>query len=62
MKEIILFKNLEYNSLKDVFLACELKEYCPHEIIYQEGDESKYFYLIKEGEFKVKFFTKIFKN
>lgn len=43
-----------FNAVKSLYLNSEEKIYTRNQPVYQQGDPSDYFYIIKSGEFKVK--------
>ena len=56
MASLKVFSNWSYNAVKNVYYACNLREFKRGQIIFKEGDEVDGFYMIKSGEFKVDFY------
>ena len=48
-----LFKNLSFNLVKQLYYFLDTIEFNKNQVVYKEGDDTNYIYLIKGGEFKV---------
>ena len=67
-EEMRLFKNinflsnfpflshLQFETIKSIYLYCEIKTFNFNKILYKEGDDPAFFYMIKTGSFLVPFF------
>ena len=49
-----VFNHLNQKTLFHLSYYFTSKKLCRNQVLYQENDQSKEIYLIKEGEFKVK--------
>ena len=56
---IPLFKHWTYNEVKNLKLHSDLLEFKRNKFVYKENDEANFFYIVRSGEFKVIYFTKI---
>lgn len=54
MKNIMLFKNLDYEFIKNNFI---IKEYNANNLLFNESEKCKYFGVLLEGELKVSTLT-----
>lgn len=54
MKNIMLFKNLDYEFIKNNFI---IKEFNTNELLFNEDENCKYFGVLLEGELKVSTLT-----
>ena len=48
--------HLQFETVKSIYLYCEIKTFNFNKIIYKEGDDPAFFYMIKTGSFMVPFF------
>lgn len=53
LKKVFLFENLPDDTLKSIERHCKLVSLKKDTIIFYEGDESRYLYLILEGKVKI---------
>ena len=53
ISSITLFSELDSEQLRDVTSICELKNYNKNEILFNEGDFYRGFYILLEGSLKV---------
>lgn len=54
MKNIMLFKNLDYEFISNNFI---IKDFNINELLFNEGEDCKYFGVLLEGELKVSTLT-----
>lgn len=50
--------HLQFETIKSIYLYCEIKTFNFNKILYKEGDDPAFFYMIKTGSFMVKFLKK----
>jgi len=55
LSEIPCFKGWSYKSIMELFNQSPLQEFKKGNIIYNEDDESEKMYIIKNGQFKVRY-------
>lgn len=48
-----ILSSWSFNAIKNFYLSSEEKTFTRNQVVYQEGDISDNFYIIKSGEFKV---------
>jgi len=56
-KEIYLFKHLNEEQLRKLQTISYIKDYSRGELLFYEGEEPKYLYILLEGTIRVSGFT-----
>lgn len=48
------FQKIPIEIVKSIYLFCEIKEIALNAVLYKEGEDANFFYMIKSGSFLVK--------
>ena len=53
LKKFSFFKEISKTKILSLISAIKIKNYVKNDIIYKEGEDSKYIYFVKQGEIEV---------